>query len=172
MTQRQEFKVIKKYDGFEVREYLPCVLAVVKTGAPLAGQSNQGFGHLFSYISKGNASGQKIAMTAPVIAASKEGMQAPQWEMSFVMPAQSVLSEMPVPNSPNVIMREMPSEDCAVVSFKGRATDEVCAKKEKELRALILASGLHASEEVRIARFDPPFKPGFLHYNEIIIPLK
>jgi len=27
------------------------------------------------------------------------------------------------------------------------------------------------SEETRICRFDPPFKPGFLQYNEIVIPV-
>jgi hypothetical protein len=26
------------------------------------------------------------------------------------------------------------------------------------------------SNETRICRFDPPFKPGFLQYNEIVIP--
>jgi hypothetical protein len=27
------------------------------------------------------------------------------------------------------------------------------------------------SDETRICRFDPPFKPGVLQYNEIVIPL-
>jgi hypothetical protein len=26
------------------------------------------------------------------------------------------------------------------------------------------------SAETRVARFDPPFKPSFLQYNEIVIP--
>jgi hypothetical protein len=33
MTQRQEFIVIRKYDGFELREYAPCSIAEVKVSA-------------------------------------------------------------------------------------------------------------------------------------------
>jgi len=35
MTQRQEFKVLRTYEGFEVREYKPCVIAEVKVSAAL-----------------------------------------------------------------------------------------------------------------------------------------
>jgi hypothetical protein len=33
MTQRQEFRVIRSYKGFELREYLPCSIAEVKVSA-------------------------------------------------------------------------------------------------------------------------------------------
>jgi hypothetical protein len=43
-------------------------------------------------------------------------------------------------------------------------------KKVAELRALAAKENIALSAETRICRFDPPFKPGFLQYNEIVIP--
>jgi hypothetical protein len=67
MTQRQEFEGIRTYRDFEVREYLPCVLAEVKVSADYASATSSAFSRLFRYISKGNKAQEKIAMTAPVI---------------------------------------------------------------------------------------------------------
>jgi hypothetical protein len=36
MTMRQEFLVIQSYGDFEVREYLPCVIAEVRVSANLS----------------------------------------------------------------------------------------------------------------------------------------
>lgn len=69
MTERQEFKLLRTYDDFELREYLPCVIAEVKVAAQYSTASRSAFALLFNYISSGNKSSEKIAMTAPVIAA-------------------------------------------------------------------------------------------------------
>jgi hypothetical protein len=44
-------------------------------------------------------------------------------------------------------------------------------KKVAELRALAAKENIALSSETRICRFDPPMKPGFLQYNEIVIPI-
>jgi hypothetical protein len=43
-------------------------------------------------------------------------------------------------------------------------------KQVAELRALAAKEKIALSNETRICRFDPPMKPGFLQYNEIVIP--
>ena len=40
----------------------------------------------------------------------------------------------------------------------------------KQLRAAAARENIALSDETRICRFDPPFKPGFMQYNEIVIP--
>jgi len=47
MTKRQEFKVLQSYQEFEVREYLPCVLAEVKVSAKYESASSMAFAPLF-----------------------------------------------------------------------------------------------------------------------------
>ena len=168
MTQRQEFNVLHTYKDFEVREYMPCVLAEVRIAADYASAGTMAFGSLFQYISKGNKSSQQIAMTAPVIAAQKA--DASEWLVSFVMPAGSTLADMPDPNDSRVVLRELGSEICIAASFRGRATEELAQQKEADLRAAATEENITLSDETRICRFDPPLKPGILHYNEIVIP--
>ena len=60
MTKRQEFTVIRTYKDFEIREYLPCVLAEVKVSAEYSSATSAAFGSLFRYISQGNKASQKL----------------------------------------------------------------------------------------------------------------
>jgi len=173
MTQRQEFKVLQTYKDFELREYQPCVLAEVKVSAEYSTAASSAFGSLFRYISKGNKASQKIAMTAPVIAAQKDKKaNENEWFVSFVMPSGSKFGHLPHPNDPQVILRELDTEICIAASFRGRASQEVAEKKIQALRAAAAKEKINLSNETRICRFDPPFKPGFLQYNEIVIPVK
>ena len=172
MTQRQEFRNLQTFSDFEVREYAPCVLAEVKVSAQYTTASSSAFASLFKYISKGNKASEKIAMTAPVIAAQKAaGTESDDWFVSFVMPSGSTFGRLPHPNDPQVVLRELDTETCIALSFRGKATEELSEKKVKELRAAAARENIAVSSETRICRFDPPFKPGFLHYNEIVIPM-
>ena len=171
MTQRQEFIVLRTYEGFEVREYMPCVIAEVKVSAQYSIATSSAFGSLFRYISKGNRTSEKIAMTAPVIAAQRaENSDSQDWYVSFVMPTGSNRDRLPDPSDSNVHLRELAAQTCVALSFRGKATEELSAKKIKELRTAAAKVNISLSDENRICRFDPPVKPGFLQYNEIVIP--
>lgn len=171
MTERQEFKVLRTYDDFELREYLPCVIAEVKVSAQFSTASSSAFSSLFNYISSGNKSSEKIAMTAPVIAAQKaDSSESDEWYVSFVMPSGATFGQLPHPNDSQVKLRELAFETCVAKSFRGRATEELSQKITEELRASASKANIALSSETRICRFDPPFKPGLFHYNEIVIP--
>ena len=171
MTERQEFKVLRTYEDFELREYLPCVIAEVRVSAQYSTATSSAFASLFNYISKGNKSSEKIAMTAPVITAQKaDKSESSEWYVSFVMPSGSTFGHLPHPNDSQVQLRELDTETCVAKSFRGRATDELSRKMVRELRASATKANIALSDETRICRFDPPFKPGFLQYNEIVIP--
>jgi hypothetical protein len=172
MTERQKFTVVKSYGGFELREYLPCSIAEVKVSADYSTAGSLAFRSLFGYISQGNQRSEKIAMTAPVISAQKaEKAAEDEWFVSFVMPAGSTKADMPDPNDPRVVLHQLEAESCIAASLRGRANEDVMKKKVAELRALAAKENIALSAETRICRFDPPFKPGFLQYNEIVIPV-
>jgi hypothetical protein len=172
MTQRQEFRVLETYKDFEIREYQPCVIAEVKVSAELSAASSKAFSSLFNYISKGNSSSEKISMTAPVIASQMAGQTAADsWNISFVMPAGSNINQMPDPNDAQVTLRELGTEVCVALGFRGKATAELSEREAKRLRLAATREKLVLSDEIRICRFDPPFKPGFLQRNEIVIPV-
>jgi hypothetical protein len=171
MTERQEFKVLRTYKDFELREYMPCVIAEVRVSGQFSSSSSSAFSTLFNYISQGNNSSQKIAMTAPVITAQKADTSEPNdWYVSFVMPSGSTFGRLPDPNNSQVKLRELDTETCIAKSFRGRATEELSQKIAKALRTSASKANIALSDETRICRFDPPIKPGLLQYNEIVIP--
>ena len=171
MTQRQEFRVIQSFNGFELREYAPCSIAEVKVSADYSSAGRIAFRSLFGYISQGNERSEKIAMTAPVISAQKADKSADdEWFVSFVMPAGSTKADMPDPNDSRVVLRQLEAETCIAASFRGRAGEDLMKRKVAQLRAFAAKENISLSDETRICRFDPPFKPGFLQYNEIVIP--
>ena len=171
MTERQGFKLLQTYKDFELREYLPCVIAEVRVSGQFSTSSSNAFSTLFNYISQGNNSSQKIAMTAPVITAQKaDTPETTDWFVSFVMPSGSTFGRLPNPNDSQVKLRELDTEICVAKSFRGKATDKLSQKITKELRSKASKANIALSDETRICRFDPPFKPGFLQYNEIVIP--
>ena len=162
--------MLEKYEGFELRQYEPCVIAEVSSLDNYQEAGQNAFRSLFSYISKGNSNAEKISMTAPVIALTQHGLDSQTWKISFVMPAGSLMESLPAPTNGRVVLRELSTEKCVALSFKGRASLDLIKKKEAELRALAAENNLRLKAETRVCRFDPPFKPGFLHYNEIVIP--
>ena len=118
MTQRQEFKKLQNFGDFEVREYAPCVLAEVRVCADYSTAGSAAFGSLCGYISKGNKTSQKIAMTAPVISANKgDAAKADEWFISFVMPAGSTMRDMPDPTNSQVVLRDLVAEKCVARHF-------------------------------------------------------
>lgn len=172
MTQRQEFEVLEKHSGFEIRRYKPCVVAQVKETAPYSIATNLAFNSLFKFISKGNNASQKIPMTAPVISAQSGDTSDPdKWVVSFVMPTGSSIDHLPHPNDLDVVLRELGAETCIATSFRGKATAEKSQMKVRELRQAAANEKIALSDETRICRFNPPFIPRFLQYNEIVIPL-
>ncbi len=171
MTERQKYQVLQQYDGFELRKYEPCVVAEVVISGDYTSAASKAFRHLFTYISKGNHTSKAIAMTAPVIAVTENSLESEDWKVHFVMPAGATLKDLPLPNSAMVELRELPAENCVAISFRGRATKRLCEKKEEILRLSAQQEHFSLSHETRVCRFDPPFKPGFMHYNEIVIPI-
>ena len=163
---------MRTYSEFEMREYQPCMIAEVKVSADYSAAGGIAFSSLFNYISKGNKGSERIAMTSPVITAQKADKRADnEWFISFVMPSGSTIGHLPPPNNPQVTLRELEIETCIAASFRGKATEELSRRKVEKLRSAAAKENIALSDETRICRFDPPFKPGFMQYNEIVIPI-
>ncbi|MCK7469980.1 MAG: heme-binding protein [Desulfomicrobium escambiense] len=60
------YKVLKKDNRFEIRDYAPHILAETVVEGDFEEAGNKAFNMLFRYISGDNRSREKVAMTAPV----------------------------------------------------------------------------------------------------------
>jgi hypothetical protein len=165
MTERQKFDFVKKIPGtkVEIRRYHPCVIADVLVEAEYSQAASLGFRPLVTYISQNN-----IAMTAPVL---QESTDSRSWIISFVMPEGMTVADLPNPQSSKVTLRTLSEQLAAALPFTGMTTTSKIQEKESELRLALTNESLTPIGTLRIARFDPPWKPGFLRYNEVILDI-
>ena len=164
MTEEQKFDVVDRIGKVEIRRYHPCVFADVEVDADYAQAGNIGFGPLVRYISANN-----IAMTAPVV---QEPTAGGSWIVSFVMPDGMTLDSLPRPVNTRVSLRQCPEFLAAALPFSGYTSEAKVEMKQRELLAVIEDSGMRVTGPSRIARFDPPWKPGFLRRNEVVFPVE
>jgi len=162
MTEKQKYRVLQEFEGFETREYLPVVVADVVIASDRSSANNQAFRPLFNYISTNN-----ISMTAPVL---QEEIAKDEWKISFVMPAEMKLVDLPQPVSTPVTLRQLQSEQVAALRFSGDMNDSAVKVKEAKLLSLMKSHNLIPVGISRVARFNPPWIPTFLRHNELLIP--
>ena len=162
MTERQKYEVIQINDGIEIRRYLPYIAADVIINEDYDKASSLGFRPLANYIFSNN-----ISMTAPVIVEEKS---PESWQVSFVMPHGSKLSDMPAPAN-KVKLRGENEEICAAIKFNGTTNKNRIKKYEEKLLRYLKDKSIQRSGQLRIARFDPPWKPGIIRHNELIQPI-
>lgn len=177
------FRVLERDGAYELREYAPYLVAETRVTADFERAGNAAFRRLFRYISGHNTTRQKIAMTAPVTQSRPPGekiaMTAPVTQVAadqgylvaFVVPAKYTLDTVPAPNDPTVRIREIPSQRVAVWRYSGRWTAANYGQHEAELRRAMAARGIRATGAPILARYNPPFMPGFMRRNEVLIPV-
>jgi hypothetical protein len=63
----------------------------------------------------------------------------------------------------------VPACRVAARRFGGGWTDARFAENGEALRVAVERAGLHPAGNVYFARYDPPWKPGFLKHNEALV---
>lgn len=166
MTEKQRYDVLRQYADFELRHYPRTVLVQVEVAGDFSAAGNRGFGPLFQYISGNNQTSTRLAMTAPVI---QETTTAQSHTVSFVLPDGMPPAEVPVPRNAQVSTKEVPERTVAARRFNGGWSEERFAQNGTLLVDAVRREGLMLAGRPYFARFDPPWKPGFLRHNEALI---
>lgn len=113
-----------------------------------------------------------LAAVPPATAAATQARDGGEdWAVRFIMPARYGLEELPAPAGSDVRLSEVPPRRVAAIRFSGRASDELIASKEAELRAWLEIRGLTPAAPAIYAFYNDPFTPGFLRRNEVLIDL-
>ena len=169
-----EYKVVESDGKFEVREYPDLMLVATTTKLDAQGRDGS-FMKLFRYISGANESDKKISMTTPVFMENDKEDSAVQ--MGFVMPKDIAVDGVPAPTGEGVDVRKRIGGRFAVLRFSGQLNVKSAKESEAKLRAWMATKGLVADDSfessgVETAGYDPPFTPGPLRRNEVLIRLK
>jgi hypothetical protein len=173
-----KYTVVHQYDGFEVREYAPYLVAEVVVPGPAEEAGNRGFQILAAYIFGKNQGERKIAMTAPVAQApapAKIEMTAPVTQaavkggyvVQFTMPRAYTLETLPEPLDPQVKLKEVSGGRFAVIRYSGTWSERNYDEHLQKLERGAEAAGLRTTGSPIYSRYNAPFVPWFMRRNEI-----
>ena len=169
MTEEQVYATVEKSGNIELRAYEPCVIAEISVEGTFEGAGSRAFRPLVSFIGGRNRTGQKVAMTAPVLQDVPSGRaDGNEYVVSFVMPAGSTRDDMPDPTDTRVQLREVAAHQALAIGFSGRWTRASFSKNLAALETAAKERGLELVGDPRLARYDPPWTPWFMRRNEVV----
>jgi SOUL heme-binding protein len=188
-----KFQVLKKADGFELRNYASMIVAEVVVQGDVTTAGKEGARLVKEYIfrqgpndpaGKSKQEAEKISMTLPVTmekAPEKISMTLPvtmeansnaSYRLHFVMPAKYTMQTLPKSADPRVTLREIPAQKVASIRFSKFSTESVIAEQTVLLQQWLRKEGLKTVGAPQFARYDPPFVPPLLRRSEILITVE
>ncbi|MDE8348888.1 MAG: heme-binding protein [Acidocella sp.] len=181
-TEEPRYKVIANLGDIQIRQYAPRLAATTIVQADEIAARSQGFRRIARYIFGANQANTSISMTAPVeqssIQPSKIAMTAPvaqtqtspgQWTISFFMPANYTLANLPKPLDPAVVIVEVPAETYAVYRFSGVPGVGLVREAHAKLLTGLADSGWRPSGDIIDWFYDPPWTIPFVRRNEAAV---
>lgn len=177
-----KYQVLVKDGDFEIRSYSPYVVAKTVVKGEFDQVQEEAFRRLAGYIFGANEKKQSLSMTAPVVQkeSQKIAMTAPVvqspsedgWEMTFMMPSQYKLEDLPKPNDPQVLFEQVPAKLFAVIRYSGSRKKGVNDMKAADLKEWL---GRQPNYEItagpNFAGYDPPWTLPWFRRNEMMFEL-
>ncbi len=162
-----DYSVVSSDGVIEIRKYEPHLLASVRVAGDFEDAGSRAFRPLFKFITGENNSDAKIAMTAPVIQTS----DANEWLISFVMPREYNLENLPVPASAVVEVSSQAEIIMAAMEYSGGWSKKRYLMHEALMLEALATGNYKSCGAPRWARHNAPFTPWFMRKNEILVPL-
>ena len=148
-----KYQVVKTFGKVEIRKYPNLILAQTKLGSSeYKSSGNNGFRTVANYIFGGNSKQQKIAMTTPVIMDMGDSAS-----MSFVMPAEYEMDDLPKPASDQVKIRKQESKTLAVLRFGGYSDDEKIRKYAERLEEVLIENNIKVKSALLYMGYNAPW---------------
>ena len=166
--EQPQYTVSQKLGEIEIRQYQPFITAEVDVDGEFQGSMSTGFRRLAGYIFGGNEGKQRISMTSPVMMEGENDTEDPR-TMSFVVPSQYKIPDLPKPEDEGIRFTENPSKTMAALRFSGVIDSELYQEKKAQLLQTIENSDFETKSVVYFYGYDPPAVPGSLRRNEVVV---
>ncbi len=180
------YDVVLKEGNKEIRHYESYIVAKTTVKGEFKEAQGAAFRILAGYIFGDNEKKQKITMTSPVVQrpsgeSEKLPMTAPViqrpdaegWVMTFMMPSDYKMEDLPAPKDERVGFERVPVRYMAALRYTWFGSS-----RRNEVKAGELQEWLEALEEYEpvsapmYAGYDPPWTLPFLRRNEMMIEIK
>jgi hypothetical protein len=165
-TEQYSYKVIKKFDKFEIRKYDSALFSSVKLNKKgYKESSSEGFGILAGYIFGSNESNEKIAMTSPVLMELGDTSK-----MMFVVPKNYSLEDLPNPKNKKIVFEKQEEKIIAAIRFDGWADDEKIEKYKAILMDELVKENINFIPKFTFLGYNPPYEV-MNRRNEVMVEL-
>lgn len=166
LTEQHNYKVIKKFDKFEIRKYDAALFSSVKLNKKgYKESSSEGFRILAGYIFGDNDAKEKIAMTSPVVMELGDSSK-----MMFMVPKNYNLKNLPNPNNSKIVFEKEEVKIIAAIRFDGWADDEKIEKYKTILMNELANEKLNFINKFSFLGYNPPYEV-MNRRNEIVVEL-
>jgi hypothetical protein len=182
MTETPKYSIVKKQKEIELRQYSGYIQAEVGlVEKDYKSAIEKGFNVLAGYIFGNNVSRKKIEMTTPVQASQSQkiAMTTPvtvtgddNFTVAFIMPSEYTLETLPIPKDSRIHFTLIPTHQMAAIRFSGYFQRDMIRKNKERLRLWLGEQGLETEGDFIVAGYNPPWIPGFLARNEVLIKIK
>lgn len=162
-----DYSVVEAVGKVEIRLYDGYWVAQTRVLGDFSKAGGQAFRPLFDYLSGENSGGVKISMTAPVQQRTDEDRHV----VNFVMPQEAVSNGLPEPKGDSVTLAQVPAQLVAALRYSGGWQESRYREFEQQLLEQLQTSSYVVCGPATWARYNPPFWPGFLRRNEVLIPV-
>jgi hypothetical protein len=165
-TEQHSYKVIKKFDKFEIRKYDAALFSSVKLNQKgYKESSSEGFRILAGYIFGDNETKEKIAMTSPVVMELGDTSK-----MMFMVPKNYNLKNLPNPKNSKIVFEKEEEKIIAAIRFDGWADDEKIQKYKTILMNELVKEKLSYINKFSFLGYNPPYEV-MNRRNEIVVEL-
>jgi len=165
-TEQHSYKVIKKFDKFEIRKYDAALFSSVKLNQKgYKESSSEGFRILAGYIFGDNETKEKIAMTSPVVMELGDTSK-----MMFMVPKNYNLKNLPNPKNSKIVFEKEEEKIIAAIRFDGWADDEKIQKYKTILMNELVKEKLSYINKFSFLGYNPPYEV-MNRRNEVVVEL-
>mgnify|MGYP002870729094 CR=1 FL=1 len=159
------YSVIYKEGNIELRSYEKMLLAEVAVDGRRDDAIKAGFRILADFIFGNNEDSSKISMTAPV----QQELQGDNWFVSFVMPENYDLENIPKPLDKSIKIRWDNGGNYLSIRFSGRGKSANISSNERILLDYLQNKRYETKGPLKYAFYNPPWTIPMLRRNEIMI---
>jgi hypothetical protein len=174
-TEEADYRPLETDGDHQIRDYPGLTVAETIVNGSRKDALGDGYRILADYLA-----GAEVGFAVPVMQDAGDPMASDPplfddelegaWRTRFVIPAGIGAADLPDPPE-GVDLVELPPRKVGVVSFSGRATDNLLKEQEDRLRGWLAKRGEKSNGEPEYAFYNSPMIPGPLRRNEVWLAL-
>jgi hypothetical protein len=167
-----KFEVLQSHDDYEVRRYVPHIVAEVDVAGDDGDPGRAAFRILAGYIFGDNEAETKMSMTAPVTSQAVGDDEKALYTYAFFMESEYTMETLPKPVDTRIRLVEKPARVIAARRYSGRWSASNYQKNEAALMAALADDGVVLAGEPYLARYNSPFTLWFMRRNELLVEIE